>query len=88
MKLEPIMMIHGGSISDETPMSMSQPAAQHRQFVLASQKRPKNKDEHRDCRVSFIAAPKWSVPQDTPCSAIRLLATDSVWPRQRGDRMI
>src|SRR5262249_13655588 len=63
MKLEPIVMIHGGSISDKTPVSMSQACSTAPPSVPASQKTTQRTRMSADCRASFIAAPKGSVPR-------------------------
>src|SRR6516162_567029 len=62
MKLEPIVMIHGGSISDTTPMSMSQACNTAPLIVPASQKTTQRTKMSVGCRASFIAAPERSVP--------------------------
>src|SRR5262245_5046788 len=63
MKLEPIVMIHGGSISDTTPMSMSQACRTAPPIVPASQKANQRTRMSVACRASFIAAPKGPVPK-------------------------
>src|SRR5262249_45463987 len=73
MKLEPIVMIHGGSISDKTPMSTSRACRTAPPNVPPSQKTIQKTRMRVDCRASFIAAPKGSVPgytleRDHACS--------------------
>src|SRR5215831_12517991 len=58
MKLEPIVMIHGGLISDKTPRSMSQACSTAPPIVPASQKTIQRTRISVDCRASFIAASK------------------------------
>src|SRR5262249_30060836 len=53
MKLEPIVMIHGGSIPDTTPMSTSQACSTAPPIVPASQKTTQRTRMSADCRASF-----------------------------------
>jgi hypothetical protein len=62
MKLEPIVMIHGGSISDTTPMSMSRACSTAPPIVPPSQKTIQRTRMSVDCRATFVAAPKEPVP--------------------------
>src|SRR5262245_20489702 len=62
MKLEPIVMIHGGSISDTTPMSMSQACSTAPPIVPASQKATQTTRMSATCKASFMATPKRSIP--------------------------
>src|SRR5262245_46134879 len=65
MKLEPIVMIHGGLISDTTPMSMSQACSTAPPIVPPSQKTIQRTGTSATCRASFIAGPKGRVPKYT-----------------------
>src|SRR5262249_5435981 len=58
MKLEPIVMIHGGLISDTTSMSMSQACSTAPPIVPPSQKTTQRTTMSATCRASFIAGPK------------------------------
>src|SRR5262249_46320038 len=58
MKLEPIVMIHGGSISDTTPMSMSRACSTAPPNVPPSQKKIQTTRMSVLCRASFIAPPQ------------------------------
>src|SRR5262249_4551368 len=58
MKLEPIVMIHGGSIADTTSMSMSRACSTAPPNVPPSQKTIQTTRISVVCRASFIAAPK------------------------------
>jgi hypothetical protein len=69
MKLEPIVMIHGGSISDTTPMSMSRACSTAPPIVPPSQKTIQRTRMSVDCRATFIAAPKRSGPRIHPQAA-------------------
>src|SRR5262245_42159087 len=80
MKLEPIVMIHGGSISEITPMSMSQACSTAPPIVPPSQKTIQRTRMIVTCRASFIAAPKWPVPKYTLEPAGRRWARDSNGP--------
>src|SRR5262245_9418411 len=62
MKLEPIVMIHGGSIADTTSMSMSRACSTAPPNVPPSQKTIQTTRISVVCRASFIAAPKEPVP--------------------------
>src|SRR5262245_37033780 len=79
MKLEPIVMIHGGSISDTTPMSMSRACSTAPPIVPASQKATQRTRMSVDCRASFIAAPKKVDPRIGEKSTLPL---DGSGPRQ------
>ena len=84
MKLEPIVMIHGGSISDKTPMSTSRACRTAPPNVPPSQKTIQTTRMRVDCRASFIAAPKGSVPgytleRDHACSPPAGVSSPSVW---------
>src|SRR5262245_39718755 len=70
MKLEPIVMIHGGSISDTTPMSMSRACSTAPPNVPPSQKTIQTTRMSVVCRASFIAAPKEPVPGYTLKAAL------------------
>src|SRR5262249_7435463 len=65
MKLEPIVMIHGGLISDTTPMSMSQACSTAPPIVPPSQKPIQRTGMSVTCRASFIADPKGPVQKYT-----------------------
>src|SRR5262249_3418733 len=54
MRLEPIVMIHGGSIPDTTPMSTSQACSTAPPIVPASQKTTQRTRISATCRASFI----------------------------------
>src|SRR5215831_19877774 len=69
MKLEPIVMIHGGSISDTTPRSMSRACSTAPTSVPPSQKTIQRTRMSVDCRATFIAAPKRSGPRIHPQAA-------------------
>src|SRR5262249_24158888 len=70
MKLEPIVMIHGGSISDTTPMSMSRDCSTAPPNVPPSQKTIHPTRMSVVCRASFIAAPGELVPGYTVKAAL------------------
>ena len=67
MKLEPIVMIQGGLISDKTPKSMSQ-ACSTAPPIVPARHDPKNENERR-LQGFFHCRPKGS-GQHTPLSAI------------------
>src|SRR5262245_61140555 len=70
MKLKPIVMIHGGSISDTTTMSMSRDSSTAPPNVPPSQKTIQTTRMSVVCRASFIAAPKEPVPGYTLKAAL------------------
>src|SRR5262249_48926986 len=100
MKLEPIVMIHGGSISDTTPMSMSRACSTAPPNVPPSQKTIQTTRMSVDCRASFIfpppppeQGPRYTLKQRPPpliyaaFSALNYPRILLVWPPRRHTSM-
>src|SRR5215471_6446216 len=76
MNLDPIVMIHGGSISDTTPMSMSRACSTAPPNVPPSQKTIQTTRMSVVCRASFILPPP---KEQVPGYTLKAALTDTIF---------